>query len=108
MRGPAPARMMLGNAGNLIAFRTLDPESRRIWAERAGSAWVRTGSDSVGAQQAQGYKGWQRGYSAGRTRQLQEVAMIPEALLGQLPNLHFVALLGGRRTVAGRLPLVKG
>ena len=33
--------------------------------------------------------------------------MIPEALLGQLPNLHFVTLLGGQRTVAGRLPLVK-
>ena len=107
MNGPAPARMMLGNAGNLIAFRTLDPESRKVWAERAGSTWIRTGSDSVGAQQAQGHKGRQRGYSAGRTRQLEEVAMIPEALLGQLPNLHFVALLGGRRTVAGRLPLVK-
>ncbi|MHB8353837.1 MAG: type IV secretion system DNA-binding domain-containing protein, partial [Burkholderiales bacterium] len=30
MRGPGPARMMVGNAGNLIAFRTLDPESRKV------------------------------------------------------------------------------
>jgi conjugal transfer pilus assembly protein TraD len=107
MSGPGPARMMVGNAGNLIAFRTLDPESRKVWAERAGSAWIRAHSDSVGAQQMQGANGRQRGFSAGRTRQFQEVPLIPEALLGQLPNLHFVGLLGGRRTVVGRLPLVE-
>ncbi|NDU91630.1 MAG: TraM recognition domain-containing protein, partial [Ferrovum sp.] len=106
MRGPGPARMMVGNAGNLIAFRTLDPESRKVWSERAGSAWIRSTSASVGAQHAQGRAGRQRGFSAGRNRQLVESPLIPEALLGQLPNLHFVGLLGGRRTVVARLPLV--
>jgi len=107
MSGPGPARMMVGNAGNLIAFRTLDPESRKVWSERAGSTWIRATSASVGAQQAQGRHGRQRGFSAGRNRQLVEAPLIPEALLGQLPNLHFVGLLGGRRTVVGRLPLVE-
>ncbi len=108
MGGPGPARMMVGNAGNLVAFRTLDPESRKVWTERAGSAWIRASGTSVGAQQAHGRNGRQRGFSAGRTRQLQESPLIPEALLGQLPNLHFVGLLGGRRTVVGRLTLVEG
>ena len=107
MSGSGPARMMVGNAGNLIAFRTLDPESRKVWSERVGSAWIRATSASVGAQQAQGHNGRQRGFSAGRNRQFVEAPLIPEALLAQLPNLHFVGLLGGRRTVVGRLPLVE-
>ncbi len=65
MSGPGPARMMVGNAGNLIAFRTLDPESRKVWSERAGSAWIRATSASVGVQQAQGRHGQQRGLVPG-------------------------------------------
>ncbi len=106
MGGAGPARMMVGNAGHLIAFRTLDPESRKVWSERAGSAWICATSASVGAQQAQGRLGAQHGLSAGRHRQQQEAPLIPEALLAQLPDLHFVGLLAGQRTVVGRLPLV--
>ncbi|MDE2258708.1 MAG: type IV secretion system DNA-binding domain-containing protein, partial [Betaproteobacteria bacterium] len=106
MNGPGPARMMVGNAGNLIAFRTLDPDSRKVWSERAGTTWIRATSASVSAQRAQGLAGWRRGVAAGRSEQLQETPLIPEAFLGHLPNLHFVGLLGGNRVVVGRLPLV--
>ena len=36
----------------------------------------------------------------------EEGDLFPPALLGQLPNLHYLAVLAGGRTVKGRLPIL--
>ena len=106
MGSEGAARMMLGNAGHWIAFRTLDAGSRLAWSERAGRVWARLAGSSQQAQQGQGPAGRHRGRSAGRSEQLREVSLVPEVLLSQLPDLHFMGLLEGR-CVVGTIPLVR-
>jgi conjugal transfer pilus assembly protein TraD len=36
----------------------------------------------------------------------EEGDLFPPALLGQLPNLHYLAVLAGGRIVKGRLPIL--
>ncbi|MDE2342750.1 MAG: TraM recognition domain-containing protein [Betaproteobacteria bacterium] len=106
MGGEGPARMMLGNAGNLVAFRLLDAGSREAWSARAGRVWARLRGSAQGSQQGAGPAGRSHGRSAGRSDVMQEVPLLPEALLAHLPDLAFAALLGGREVVLGRLPLL--
>ncbi|MDE1943196.1 MAG: type IV secretion system DNA-binding domain-containing protein [Betaproteobacteria bacterium] len=106
MGGEAPARMMLGNAGNLVAFRLLDAGSREAWSARAGQVWARLHGSAQGSQQGSGPTGRSRSRNAGRSEVMQEVPLLPEALLAQLPDLAFAALLGGQQVVLGRLPLL--
>ncbi len=106
MGGEGPARMMVGNAANLVAFRTLDAASREAWSARAGRVWVRSRHSSQAAQQGGGTAAVRRSRSAGRSDSLQEAPLLPEALLAQLPDLAFAGLVRGRQAVVGRLPLL--
>ena len=36
----------------------------------------------------------------------EESSLFPAALLGELPNLHYIAKLSGGRIVKGRLPIL--
>ncbi len=100
------ARMMVGNAGHFIAFRTLDAQSRQIWSERAGSSWIRLTQNSLSAQESQGLTGARRALSAGRAQGLQNLPLIPEMMLAHLPDLHYVLLHGNGDIVTGCLPLI--
>ncbi len=101
------ARMMIGNAGHFMAFRTLDAPSRQLWSERAGSSWIRLDQPSLGAQESRGLTGARRALSAGRAQALQNLPVIPETMLAQLPDLHYVLLQANGEVLAGCLPLVK-
>lgn len=103
----AAARMMMGNAGHFIAFRTLDAPSRQLWAERAGSSWIRVTQQSLGAQESLGLTGTRRARSAGRAEALQNLPLIPEMMLAQLPDLHYVLLQANGEIMAGCLPLIQ-
>ncbi|MDE2625423.1 MAG: TraM recognition domain-containing protein [Betaproteobacteria bacterium] len=106
MGGEAPARMMLGNAGNLVAFRLLDAGSREAWSARAGQVWTRLTSSAQGVQRGAGPVGSRNSRSAGRSDALREVPLLPESLLAHLPDLAFAVLLGGGQAALGRLPLL--
>jgi conjugal transfer pilus assembly protein TraD len=107
MGGEAPARMMTGNAANLVVFRTLDGSARTLWSERVGTTWVRSTAALVSAQRGESAEGWRRGMGAALNQQSLEVPRLTDSLLAQLPDLHFVSVLGSGRVVAGRLPLLE-
>ncbi|NDU85078.1 MAG: type IV secretion system DNA-binding domain-containing protein [Ferrovum sp.] len=108
LRGPAEARMMVGNAAHLLVLRTLDPDSRTILVERAGKVLLRVRQSGASVQAQQGV-GWlnRHGHGASIARPLQEVTLIPEALLSQMQDRHFVGYFAGRGLVVGRLPWVR-
>ncbi len=101
------ARMMIGNAGHFLAFRTLDAPSRQLWSERAGSGWIPLTQHSLGAQESRGWTGARRALSAGRAQALQQLPLIPEVMLAQLPDLHYVLLQADGSIQAGCLPLIR-
>jgi conjugal transfer pilus assembly protein TraD len=101
------ARILLGNAANIFAFRTLDQEGRQWLMDRLSSVWLAAESHSSGSQWSRGMMGLQGKKSDSRSWHYQELPMIPESLLASLPNLHYMGLLAGQTLVAGRVPLIR-
>jgi hypothetical protein len=101
------ARMLLGNAANIFAFRTLDQEGRQWLMDRLSSVWLAAESHSSGSQWSRGMMGLQGKKSDSRSWHYQELPMIPESLLASLPNFHYMGLLAGQTLVAGRVPLIR-
>ena len=104
MGNEAAARMMVGNAASLVAFRTLDPGSQQLFSERMGPVQVQMESHQSGAQNLVSGKGTHWGKTAGVSQQWVEVPLMPEPVLARLPDRHYVALLGGHSVLAGMLP----
>lgn len=103
LQGQAEARMMVGNAAHLLAFRTLDPESRRAMIERAGSVRLRVRSSGI-SMQTSGWLG-RRGKSEGVNlqRPWQELPLLTDHQLSELPSLEYVGHFAGQGLVRGRI-----
>jgi len=96
---------VLGNINTLIALRLLDAETQQYVTDslpRCGCA------ASPALRAAPPARPNPLLYSGSVREQLAEEAgeLFPPALLGQLPNLHYLARLAGGRVVKGRLPIL--
>jgi conjugal transfer pilus assembly protein TraD len=103
----AKARQVLGNINNLVALRVLDAETQQYVTDSLPKtrlkSVLRTQASTTHAGNPLLYTG-----SVGERLGEEEGDLFPPALLGQLPNLHYLAILAGGRIVKGRLPILKG
>jgi len=101
----ARARQVLGNMNNLVALRTLDTETQRYIADSLPRArvrrLVRTQGTSTDARHPLLFAG-----THGERLVEEETELFSPALLGELPDLHYLARLSGGRVVKGRLPVL--
>jgi len=101
----AKARQVLGNINNLIALRVLDAETQQYVTDSLPKtrlkSVLRTQGSTTHSQNPLLYTG-----NVGERLGEEEGDLFPPALLGQLPNLHYLAILAGGRIVKGRLPIL--
>jgi conjugal transfer pilus assembly protein TraD len=101
----AKARQVLANINNVIALRVLDAETQKYFTDGLPmtkvKGLIRDQSTSAGSSDPLVYSA-----SAGERMVEQETELFPPALLGNLPNLEFVAKLSGGRVWKGRVPIL--
>ena len=101
----AKARQVLGNINSLIALRVLDAETQQYVTDSLPKARLRsvmlTQGSTTSSHNPLLYTG-----NVGERLGEEEGDLFPSALLGQLPNLHYLARLAGGRVVKGRLPIL--
>ncbi len=101
----AKARQVLGNINNLVALRVLDAETQQYVTDSLPKtrlkSVLRTQGSTTHSQNPLLYTG-----NVGERLGEEEGDLFPPALLGQLPNLQYLAILAGGRIVKGRLPIL--
>jgi len=100
------AKMIIANANNLIALRTIDDETQKYIVGNFGKTSVVTVAHSQSTSMST--DGNPTHYSGGYSERLSEteVDIYPADMLGKLPDLHFIANISGGRIIKGRLPLL--
>jgi conjugal transfer pilus assembly protein TraD len=102
---PNKARQVLANTNNKITFRVLDTETQEYIAEGIPKIKVK----SMSVQYGHNVDGnIQDEYTATykESSSDEEADLIPPAILGELPPLHFFARMSGGRTLNGRIPIL--
>ncbi len=102
---PNKARQVLANTNNKITFRVLDTETQEYIAEGIPKIKVK----SMSVQYGHNVDGnIQDEYTATykESSSDEEADLIPPAILGELPPLHFFARMSGGRTLKGRIPIL--
>jgi conjugal transfer pilus assembly protein TraD len=100
------ARQVLANTNNKISLRILDGETQQYIADGIPKIKVRNMSVSYGHDiKAQLNDDYKSSYKESSTQE--EADLIPPAILGELPPLHFFARLSGGRTLKGRIPILE-
>jgi conjugal transfer pilus assembly protein TraD len=96
---------VLGNINTLIALRLLDAETQQYVTDSLPKVRLRSVTRAQGSSTSATNPLL---YSGSVREQLaeEEGELFPPALLGQLPNLHYLARLAGGRVVKGRLPIL--
>jgi conjugal transfer pilus assembly protein TraD len=96
---------VLGNINTLIALRLLDAETQQYVTDSLPKVRLRSVTRAQGSSTSTTNPLL---YSGSVREQLaeEEGELFPPALLGQLPNLHYLARLAGGRVVKGRLPIL--
>lgn len=100
------ARQMLGNANNLVAFRTKDRGTQDFIVESLGKTTVQTITTSQSTNAIKGEDVTRFDGSYGERLSEVETDVFAPELLGQMPDLQFIASISGGRLVKGRIPLV--
>jgi conjugal transfer pilus assembly protein TraD len=99
------ARQVLANVNNLIALRVLDGETQEYVAEALPEIRLRKLVQQQGASTDAEQPLLFSGSLAERLDE-EAAALFPAALLGQLPNLEYVAKWAGGYVQKGRLPIL--
>ncbi|MFZ4653528.1 MAG: conjugative transfer system coupling protein TraD [Methylococcaceae bacterium] len=101
----AKARQVLANVNNLIALRILDAETQHYVVNNLPIIRRRSIMRSHGAIHPGQHPVL---FSGNQNERLEEddASLFPAALLGQLPDLHYVGKFAGGLIVKGRLPLL--
>ncbi len=107
LQGTAEARMMVGNAAHLLAFRSLDPESRRALIERGGSVRLRARSSGVSIRNSGFFGVRDRSDGVSLQRPWQEWPLLSEQGLSELKPLEYVGHFSGYGIVRGRISCLK-
>lgn len=99
------ALQVLGNINNVISLRVTDTETQKFIAEK----WAKTRVKYVMRTQGQNTHGDEpilHGGNQGERLMEEEADVFSPPLLGELPNLEYVATISGGRIVKGRLPIL--
>jgi conjugal transfer pilus assembly protein TraD len=101
------ARMILANANNLIALRTMDDVTQEFIVRSMGKVPIRVAaySQDTSAIVDRDPTNYSGGYGERVSEEEKEV-VTPE-LLNQLPDLQYIASVSAGRHVKGRLPLLR-
>lgn len=99
----AAADQVMDNCNHLIALRTQNPQTQKLFTE----SLTPVGLVSQSRMQAASSSDSLDFHSTQSQRQQQESGeLLMPALLGELPNLEFFARLGGGRLLKGRIPIL--
>jgi conjugal transfer pilus assembly protein TraD len=102
----AKARQILGNVNNLIALRVMDAETQEYITDNLPKTRLkyimRTQGVSTHSSNPAVFSG-----NIGERLMEEEGDLFAPQLLGQLPDLHYIAKLSGGRIVKGRLPVLR-
>lgn len=97
------AQQLLGNLNNVIALRLRDQKTKEFVSED----FPMTRYQYVMTTQATSTnEGLIHGGNAGERLMEEEAALFPPQLLGEIPDLEYIANLSGGRIVKGRLPIL--
>lgn len=105
LKDRARAYQALANFNNLIALRTKDQETQRFVLETFGAANVWQESLSMGTAAGTEVLPHFRS-SLTRSTAARREALIPQEMLGRLPNAEYFASVAGGRIFKGRMPIV--
>ena len=101
----AKARQILANMNNVIALRVLDAETQEYIVEGLPKTHIKHVMRTQGSSTHSEHPGMFAG-NHGERLMAEEADSFPAALLGQLPNLEYVAKFAGGRVVKGRLDII--
>lgn len=99
------ARQVLGNINNVLALRVIDAETQEYIVKGLPPTRV----SYVMRTQGQGTDPKEpilHGGNQGERLMEEEFDLFPAPLLGQLPNLEYIARISGGRLLKGRLPIL--
>lgn len=99
------ANQVLGNLNNLIALRTLDPETQKFIISRMSKKKIKDVQRDQGVN-THVHAPILSGNSQRESMKLTEVDLFPTPALGKLPALEYVAVLSGGYVFKGRLPFL--
>lgn len=102
----AKARQILANVNNLIALRVLDSETQKYITDNLPLTRLRYIMRTQGVATQPNNPALYSGNLGERLMEEQGELFAPQ-LLGQLPDLHYIAKLSGGRIVKGRIPILK-
>lgn len=102
----AKARQVLGNTNNIIALRTIDADTQKYVEEQLDEIILKTLSRDyrTGAGLTSPTE-FDSTYS--ESMENEDGMLFSAAMLGKLPNMHYLARLTGGRIVKGRLPIME-
>ena len=100
------ARQVLGNVNNLIALRIMDSETQQYITDNLPKTRLKYIMRTQGVATSATHPGVFSG-NVGERLMEEEGDLFAPQLLGQLPDLHYIAKLSGGRIVKGRLPVLR-
>ena len=100
------AQQALGNFNNLIALRTKDRDTQHFVLETFGEATVWNEGISLGSAAVSEIVPTFRA-SVTRSSDAKREALIPQEMLGKLPDGEFFASIAGGKIYKGRMPIVR-
>lgn len=99
------ARQVLGNINNILALRVVDAETQEYIVKGLPKTRVKYVMRTQG-QNTDSSEPILHGGNQGERLMDEEFDLFPAPLLGQLPNLEYVAKISGGRFIKGRLPIL--
>lgn len=99
------ARQVLGNVNNVIALRVVDAETQEYIVKGLPKTRVKYVMRTQG-QNTDSNEPILHGGNQGERLMDEEFDLFPAPLLGQLPDLEYVAKISGGRFIKGRLPIL--
>ena len=100
----AKARQVLANLNTLIALRVLDGETQEYVTASLPKVRLKTLTRTQGTSTQ--HNPLTHAGNVGEQLKEEVSELFQPALLGMLPNLHYIARLAGGRIVKGRLPIL--
>ncbi|WP_304526728.1 conjugative transfer system coupling protein TraD [Halomonas sp. I5-271120] len=101
------AMQFLGNMNNTIALRVIDSKTQEYVTENMLPTKIKTVMRTQGNSSDSNEPSMHGGNTGERLIE-EEVAPIPQQLLGSLPNLEFIAKVSGGRIYKGKIPILVG
>ena len=102
---PHKARQVLANINNILALRVTDNETQKYITEGLPTVKVRSMQSTYRHEiESGGQKQYEAGYSEAEKEE--DVDLFQPAMLGKLPDLHFMGKLTGGRVIKGKIPIM--